>query len=82
MPRPLTPADLPEEAARFAEAQIVAGRFPNVDAFIVAGMNAIRERDEMRLAELRAAIDEGEASGVAEGDSFARVRAHLGIVKQ
>lgn len=28
---------------------------------------------------LRAAIEEGEASGVAEGNPFARVRARLGI---
>jgi hypothetical protein len=32
---------------------------------------------ETKLAALRAAIDEGDASGVAEGDVFARVRAKL-----
>lgn len=79
MSRHLTPADLPEEAARFAQAQITAGRFPDVDAFITAGMNAIKERDEAKLTGLRAAIDEGEASGVADGDPFARVRARLGL---
>jgi antitoxin ParD1/3/4 len=82
MSRSLTTADLPEEAAHFAEAQISAGRFASVDAFIVAGMNAIKERDHAKLTALRAAIDEGEASGIAEGDSFARVRARLGIGKQ
>lgn len=35
-----------------------------------------------RLAALRAALDEGEASGLAEGDSFARVRARLRIGTQ
>ena len=79
MPRPLTPADLPEDAARFAEAQISAGRFVNVDAFITAGMNALKERDEAKRSALRAAIEEGEASGVAEGDAFARVRARVGL---
>jgi antitoxin ParD1/3/4 len=82
MTRPLTPADLPEEAARFVESQIAAGRFANVDAFITAGMNALKERDEAKLAALRSAIDDGEASGVAEGDSFARVRAQLGIMRR
>ena len=32
---------------------------------------------EAKLAALRAAIDEGDASGIAEGDVFARVRAAL-----
>lgn len=79
MSRPLTPADLPEEAARFAQEQISAGRFASVEAFIMAGMSALKERDEAKLTALRAAIDEGDASGIAEGDSFARVRAQLGI---
>jgi putative addiction module CopG family antidote len=76
MPRPLlTPADLPEEAACFAQEQIAAGRFANVDASIPAEMNALEERDATKLTALRAATDEGEASGVAEGNAFARVRA-------
>ncbi len=32
------------------------------------------QQNEAKLAALRAAIDEGDASGVAEGDVFARVR--------
>jgi hypothetical protein len=32
---------------------------------------------EAKLATLRAAIDEGDASGVAKGDGFARVRKTL-----
>jgi Arc/MetJ-type ribon-helix-helix transcriptional regulator len=32
---------------------------------------------EARLVGLRAAIDEGDASGIAEGDPFARVRKTL-----
>lgn len=82
MARHLTPADLPEEAARFAEAQISAGRFADVDAFITAGMNALKERDCAKLTALRASIDEGEASGVAEGDPFARVRARLDLAQR
>ncbi len=34
---------------------------------------------EAELAELRAAIDEGDASGIAEGDPFARVREALNL---
>jgi hypothetical protein len=36
------------------------------------------ENDE-RLALLRRAIDEGDASGLAEGDVFARIRKQIGI---
>jgi hypothetical protein len=35
--------------------------------------------DHSKLAALRAALDEGESSGLAEDGSFARVRARLGI---
>jgi Arc/MetJ-type ribon-helix-helix transcriptional regulator len=34
---------------------------------------------EAKLAALRAAIDEGDASGVAEGDVFAQVREALNL---
>ncbi|MFO0658262.1 MAG: type II toxin-antitoxin system ParD family antitoxin [Polyangiaceae bacterium] len=81
MPRELTPADLPEEAAHFVEEQISAGRFADVNAFITAAVDALKERDAIMLASLRDAIDEGEASGVAEGDSFARVRARLRLTR-
>jgi hypothetical protein len=37
------------------------------------------EHDRSKLAALRAAIDDGDASGLAEDGSFARVRARLGI---
>ena len=62
-PRHLTPADLPEEAARFAQAQISAGRFASIEAFITAGMNAIEERDEDQLVALRAAGPRADARG-------------------
>ena len=49
-----------------------------MEDFIVAGMNAIEERDRAKLDALRAAIDEGDASGLAEAGSFARVRERFG----
>jgi putative addiction module CopG family antidote len=82
MTRPLAPADLPEEAARFVEEQISAGRFADVAAFITAGKNARTKRDDPKRMALRAAIDEGEASGIAERDSFAWVRAQLGVAQR
>jgi hypothetical protein len=37
------------------------------------------QRHQAKVAALRAAIDEGDASGVAQGDVFARVRKILGL---
>lgn len=82
MRTPLTLADLPEEVARFAEQQICAGRFASVDAFVLAATSALKERETALLLALRTAIDEGDASGIAEGDAFARVRARLGITSR
>jgi putative addiction module CopG family antidote len=79
MRHPFTLADLPDDDARVAEEQISAGRFVSVDAFVSAATAALQERDASQLAVLRAAIDEGDSSGVAVGDSFARVRAQLGL---
>ena len=44
-------------------------------------VKALEEHDESKLAALQAAIDEGDASGLAEDGSFARVRARLGIAR-
>jgi len=38
-----------------------------------------RPQDGAKLGALRAAIDEGDASGIAEGDVFARVRKTLNL---
>ncbi|MGA2738363.1 MAG: hypothetical protein ABSG65_13060 [Bryobacteraceae bacterium] len=37
------------------------------------------QQDEAKLAALRSAIDEGDASGIAEGDVFDRVRKALNL---
>jgi antitoxin ParD1/3/4 len=82
MPRRLEATDLPEDIARIATAQVATGRFATVEDVVRAGVEAV-ERDQQRydveMAELRAAIDEGDASGVFEGDPFAEVRARYGL---
>ena len=42
----------------------------------------VEPHDELRLVVLRAAIEEGEASGLAEEGSFARVRARVRILHE
>jgi hypothetical protein len=41
-----------------------------------------KQRQEAKLGRLRAAIDAGDASGVAEGDVFAQVRQALQLSTQ
>jgi antitoxin ParD1/3/4 len=64
MARPLSLADLPDDVARLAEAQLASGRFSTLEEVIRAGAEALREReDEAKLVALRAALEEGEQSG-------------------
>lgn len=75
MGRPLSLADLPEDVARFAEAQLASGRFSTIEDVIRAGAEALREHD--KLAALRAALEEGERSGRAEDSSLEKILAEL-----
>ena len=80
MARHIASADLPEDIARLAEAQVAAGRFASVEEVVRAGVEAIATLEQKRAA-VRAALEEGEASGVFEGDAFASVRAELGLAR-
>jgi putative addiction module CopG family antidote len=58
-------SDLPEDIARFAQAQISAGRFSSVEDVLRAGVEALEQRDATdaeRARLLRAAWDEGQES--------------------
>lgn len=87
MPRHLTPADLPEDAARYAEAQIAAGRFASVEDMISAGAAALKERDEAErewLGHARArfqhgleAEERGEILEATPRELMARIRARV-----
>ena len=81
MARHITLNDLPEDLARFAEAQVAAGKFPTVEDVLRAGTKALehKQRNEQKMAALRAAIAEGDASPDFEGNAFASVRAELGL---
>jgi len=81
MARHLEASDLPDDIARKAEAQVATGRFANVEAVVRAGVEAIASLEQKRAA-VRAALQEGELSGVFEGDVFVRVRAELGLIRR
>ena len=42
----LNPADLPESVARYAEAQVTAGRFASVEDVLAAGVEALKAREQ------------------------------------
>jgi antitoxin ParD1/3/4 len=76
--------NLTEELERFVRTQVESGRYEDASEVVRAGLrNLEREEQEhqQRLMALRAAIDEGDASGVAEGDVFARVREALELTR-
>jgi Arc/MetJ-type ribon-helix-helix transcriptional regulator len=85
MARPITLADLPEDLARFAEAQIASGQSASVEDALRAGAEALakeqlrRQRNEAKMTPLRDAIAEGDVSPDFEGNPFASVRAELGL---
>lgn len=61
----------------FIQASVLGGRYNNASEVIRAGLRRLEE-DERQLAALRAAIDEGDASGYIEDFDF---DAHLEKLK-
>jgi antitoxin ParD1/3/4 len=66
----------------FVRAKLESGRYENASEVVRAGLRAL-ERDEQqyeaKLIALRAAIDEGDGSGVTRKGVFARVRKALDL---
>lgn len=77
---PTRNVNLTDELDRFVLKKVKSGRFENASEVVRAALRTLEreeQRFEAKLAALRTAIDEGDASGVAEGDVFARVRKTL-----
>lgn len=74
---PTRNVNLTEELEGFVQAKVESGRYENASEVVRAALRSL-ERDEreyeLKLAALRAAIDEGDASGIAKGNPFERVR--------
>ncbi len=79
---PTRNVNLTQELDSFVLARVESGRFENASEVVRAALR-ILERDERlyeaKLEALRAAVDEGDASGIAEGDVFAQVREALNL---
>jgi Arc/MetJ-type ribon-helix-helix transcriptional regulator len=69
MTRTISPSEIPEEVARFVEAQVATGRFASVADVLLASKEALEQREayEDRLQALRRAGEEGLASLAEHG---------------
>jgi antitoxin ParD1/3/4 len=79
---PTRNVNLTEELDRFILAKIETGRYENASEVVRDALRRLEREErtyEAKLAALRAALIEGDASGVAEGDVFVRVRKKLGL---
>ena len=77
---PTRNVNLTDELDRFVLKKVKSGRYENASEVVRAALRTLEREEqeyEAKLTALRAAIDEGDASGVAEGDAFARVRKTL-----
>jgi antitoxin ParD1/3/4 len=77
---PTRNVNLTDELDHFVLKKVKSGRFENASEVVRAALRTLEreeQRFEAKLAALRSAIDDGDASGVAEGDVFSRVRRKL-----
>jgi antitoxin ParD1/3/4 len=79
---PTRNVNLTDELDRFVLSKVESGRYENASEVIRAALRTL-ERDEQeyeaKLTALRAAIEAGDASGVAKNNVFARVRKSLNL---
>jgi antitoxin ParD1/3/4 len=77
---PTRNVNLTPELEDFVASSVESGRFENASEVVRAALRSL-ERDEQlhqaKIEALRAAIDEGDSSGLAKGDVFAQVRKSL-----
>jgi len=77
---PTRDVNLTAELDRFVATKVKSGRYENASEVGRAGLWTLereQQQYEAKLAALRAAIDEGDASGIPEGNLFGRVRKAL-----
>jgi antitoxin ParD1/3/4 len=77
---PTRNVNLTDELDKFILEKVESGRYENASEVVRAALRSLERNEreyEAKLAALRAAIDEGDASGIAEGDVFGRVRAQI-----
>jgi len=79
---PTRNVNLTDELDRFVVAKVESGRYENASEVVRAALRSLEreeQRHEAKLVALRAAIDAGDISGIAEGNVFERVREKLNL---
>jgi antitoxin ParD1/3/4 len=79
---PTRNVNLTDELDHFVLAKVESGRYENASEVVRAALRTLEreeQRHEAKLTALRAAIDEGDASGIAKGNVFTRVRKKLNL---
>jgi antitoxin ParD1/3/4 len=79
---PTRNVNLTDELDRFVLGKVKSGRYENASEVLRAALRSLDREErtyEAKLQALRSAIDEGDASGVAGGDVFTRVRRKLAV---
>ena len=82
---PTRHVNLTDEPERFVLKKVKSVRYENASEVVRAALRTLEREEEQyeaRLTGLRSAIDAGDASGVAEGDVFARVREAVNLPVQ
>jgi antitoxin ParD1/3/4 len=77
---PTRNVNLTTQLDHFVAKKIKTGRYENASEVVRAALRTLEREEqeyEAKLAGLRAAIDEGMASGIAKGDVFGRVYKRL-----
>ena len=77
---PTRNVNLTPELDTFVLSRVESGRYENASEVVRAALRTLEREEreyEAKLALLRTAIDEGDASGIAEDGVFARVRKTL-----
>ena len=78
---PTQTLSLTAEFEAFTTELVKSGRYPNANEVLRAAMTALQREecdDAAKLAILIEAIEDGEASGIYEGDPFESVRQKMG----
>ncbi len=77
---PTRNVNLTDALDRFVATKVKSGRYENASEVVRAGLRTLEREEqhyEAKLRALRAAIDEGDVSGIAENNVFGRVRKSL-----
>jgi antitoxin ParD1/3/4 len=79
---PTRNVELTDELDNFVATKVESGQYRDANEVVRAALQNLAQNDQQdgtKLQALRAAILEGDASGLATGDVFARVLNSLGL---